>query len=68
METNGLLTLLLDRSRLAVAGALAVRARTTAELVDVTGLDSRSVLSAGGNLYWRSGGRVTSLPRDRPPS
>lgn len=56
METNGLLTLLLDRDRLAVAGALAVRAHTTAELVDATELDQRTVLSAIGDL--RSAGLV----------
>jgi hypothetical protein len=56
VETNGLLTLLLDRDRLAVAGALAVRAHTTAELVDATELDQRTVLSAIGDL--RSAGLV----------
>ena len=56
MESNGLLTLLLDRNRLAVAGALAVRARTTTEVVVATALDERSVLTAVGEL--RSAGLV----------
>lgn len=56
MESNGLLTLLLDRSRLAVAGALAARARTTPELVAATELDARTVLTAVGDL--RSAGLV----------
>lgn len=56
MDTLGLLPLLLDRHRLAVAGALASRSRTTAELVDVTGLDDRVVLTAVGDL--RSAGLV----------
>ena len=41
---------LLDRERLAVAGALAVRPSTTAELMERTGLDERSVLPAIGEL------------------
>lgn len=56
MDTHGLLTLLLDRNRLAVAGALAARAASTAELVTATGLDQRVVLSAVGDL--RSAGLV----------
>lgn len=56
MESDGLLTLLLDRDRLAVAGALAVRSRTTPELVEATELDARAVLSAVGDL--RSAGLV----------
>lgn len=50
METGRLLTLLLDRERLAVAGALAVRPRTTDELVEQTDLDQRTVLSMLGDL------------------
>ncbi len=60
MESNGLLTLLLDRNRLAVAGALAARARTTPELVEATELDARSVLTAVGDL--RSAGLVRAEP------
>ena len=56
MESNGLLTLLLDRGRLSVAGALAVRARTSGELVEATALDARAVLAALGDL--RSAGLV----------
>ena len=50
------MALLLDRGRLSVAGALAVRARTTAELVEATALDDRAVLAAVGDL--RSAGLV----------
>ncbi len=52
------LKLLLDRDRLAVAGALAVESRTTVELADVTGLDARRVLEAVGSL--RAAGLVSS--------
>ncbi len=58
MDVAGLLPLLLDRNRLAVAGALAVRGRTTGELVEVTELDARVVLSAVGDL--RSAGLVVA--------
>lgn len=50
MESYELIRLLLDRDRLAVAGALAARAMTTDDLVDSTGRDRRSVLSAIGDL------------------
>lgn len=42
--------LLLDHDRLAVAGALASRAMTTAELVESTGRDTRLVLTCIGDL------------------
>jgi hypothetical protein len=51
-------TLLLDRTRLAVAGSLAIRSGNTADLVDVTGLDQRTVLAAVGDL--RSAGLVSA--------
>lgn len=57
MESTRLLTLLLDRDRLAVAGALAVRSMTTDDLVAHTGLERRVVLIAVGDL--RSVGLVT---------
>lgn len=60
METNALSTLLLDRTRLAVAGALAARSCTTPQLVDATGLDERTVLVAVGDL--RSAGLVRADP------
>jgi len=44
------LSSLLDVDRLAVAGALAVRAMTSDELVAVTGRDRRTVLSCLGDL------------------
>ena len=58
METNRLLTLLLDIDRLAVAGALAVRTQTTDQLVATTGLAPKVVLTAIGDL--RSVGLVTA--------
>lgn len=63
MESDGWSTLLLDRVRLSVAGALAVRARTTAELVEVTAVDARAVLTAVGDL--RSAGLVRAEPDGR---
>lgn len=42
--------MLLDLDRLAVAGALAVRSLSTDELIEVTGRDRRTVLSAIGDL------------------
>jgi hypothetical protein len=50
MEASGLLKMLLDVDRLAVAGALAARSMTTDQLVDMTGRDRRTVLSALGDL------------------
>lgn len=50
MERSGLLSLLLDPDRLAVAGALATRARSTDELVAATERDRRVVLAAVGDL------------------
>ena len=50
MESNRLLTLLLDRDRLAVAGALAVRPMTTDELIERTGLARKTLLTAVGEL------------------
>lgn len=50
METGRLLTLLLDRERLAVAGSLAVQSSTTDELIERTGLDRRTVLTVIGDL------------------
>lgn len=43
-------SVLLDHDRLAVAGALAVRAMTSEELVDSSGRDRRTVLTALGML------------------
>lgn len=60
MDTNALSTLLFDRTRLAVAGALAAGSRTTAQLVGATGLDGRAVLVAVGDL--RSAGLVRAEP------
>ena len=60
MDANALSTLLFDRTRLAVAGALAARSHTTAQLVEATGLDERSVLVAVGDL--RSAGLVRAEP------
>lgn len=56
MSANDLSALLLDRTRLAVAGALAVGPGTTADLVATTGLGDRTVLTAIGDL--RSAGLV----------
>lgn len=56
VETNGLLRLLLDTDRLAVAGALAARSRSVDALVEATGRDRRTVLAAIGDL--RSAGLV----------
>lgn len=50
MESAGLLKLLLDPDRLAVAGALASRPMTTAELIDASGRNRRTVLLAVGDL------------------
>jgi hypothetical protein len=50
VESNRLLTLLLDRDRLAVAGALATRPMTTDELVEHTGVRRRTTLVAVGDL------------------
>ena len=50
MATGGPITILLDIDRLAIAGALAVRPLTTAELVAVTARDRRTVLTAIGDL------------------
>jgi hypothetical protein len=50
MATGGPLTILLDLDRLAVAGALAARARSTDELVEASGRDRRTVLTAIGDL------------------
>src|SRR5262245_50908379 len=50
MTSAELLRLLLDRDRLAIAGALATRPMTTKELADVTGRDKRLVLTALGDL------------------
>jgi hypothetical protein len=50
VETGSLATLLLDPDRLAVAGALVVRARSTDELVATTELDRRTVLTVVGEL------------------
>lgn len=50
MATAGLLTLLLDVDRLAVAGALATGPMTTDRLVESTGRDRRTVLTAIGDL------------------
>ncbi len=58
MESLGVLRLLLDRERLGVAGAIATRSRTTDEIVEVTGLDRRAVLTAVGDL--RGAGLVTA--------
>ena len=58
MESGGLLTLLLDVDRLAIAGALAVGPRTTDELIESTGRDRRVVLAALGDL--RAAGLVTA--------
>ena len=58
METNRLLTLLLDTDRLAVAGALAVRPRSTDELIETTSLERKVVLAVVGNL--RSVGLVSA--------
>lgn len=57
METSRLLTLLLDVDRLAIAGALAVRPRSTDELVETTSRDRKVVLTVVGDL--RSAGLVT---------
>jgi hypothetical protein len=58
VETSRLLTLLLDVDRLAVAGALAVRAQSTDDLVATTSLDRKVVLTVVGDL--RSVGLVTA--------
>lgn len=58
MESSRLITLLLDRDRLAVAGALAVRPMTTDELVAVTERNRKTVLTALGDL--RAAGIVTA--------
>jgi hypothetical protein len=52
-------TVLLDPDRLAVAGALAVRAMTTDELVERCGRDRRTVLAAIGDL--RAAGLVVAI-------
>lgn len=48
--TTGIVPLLLDPDRLAVAGALAARAMTSGELVEATGRDARIVLACVGDL------------------
>lgn len=58
MEVHATVRLLLDPDRLAVAGALVRRARTTDEVVAATGADRRTVLSAIGDL--RGAGLVTT--------
>ena len=58
MDSFGLLKLFLDRDRLAVAGALAARPASTDDLVAVTGLDRRTVLTAIGDL--RAAGLVVN--------
>ncbi len=58
MESSRLLTVLLDVDRLAIAGALAVRPRSTDELIEVSGRDRRVVLAAIGDL--RATGMVTA--------
>ncbi len=58
MESARLLTLLLDRQRLAIAGALAARPATTDDLITATGLRRRVVLTAIGDL--RSAGLVVA--------
>ncbi|MEO1057964.1 MAG: DUF2087 domain-containing protein [Actinomycetota bacterium] len=50
VDTTGALRALLDRSRLAVAGALAVSARSVDELVALTEMPRRSVVEALGDL------------------
>lgn len=50
MSSPGLLTMLLDVDRLAVAGALAARPMATDDLVEVTGRDRRVVLTVLGEL------------------
>jgi hypothetical protein len=50
MTSGGLLTMLLDLDRLAVAGALAARPMSADELVAATGRDRRVVLVAIGDL------------------
>lgn len=50
MESYELIRLLLDRDRLAVAGALAVCSMSTDDLVDRTGRSLRTVLVAIGDL------------------
>lgn len=50
MEPAGVVTLFLDRDRLAVAGALAARDMTTDELVEASCRDRRTVLTALGDL------------------
>ena len=59
MTPGGPLTLLFDIDRLAVAGALAVRALTTDELAVATARDRRTVLTALGDL--RSAGLVREV-------
>jgi hypothetical protein len=58
MEPTGLLKVLLDADRLAVAGALAARPMSTGQLVAATGRDRRTVLAALGDL--RASGLVTA--------
>lgn len=50
METTRLLTVLVDRQRLAIAGALAIEPRTSDALVALTGFEPREVLTAIGDL------------------
>ncbi len=50
MTPIDLVRLLLDRDRLAVAGSLAARPMTTDEVMDATGRDRRTVLTAIGDL------------------
>lgn len=59
MEMAGLLRLFLDVDRLAVVGNLAVRSMSTDELVEITGLDARTVLTVLGDL--RSSGLVVHV-------
>jgi hypothetical protein len=58
VESARLTTLLLDVDRLAIAGALAVNEMTTGELVDVTGRDRATILTAIGDL--RAAGLVVA--------
>lgn len=50
METTRLLSLLLDLDRLAVAGSLAVSARSTDQLIEETGRSRKVVLTVLGDL------------------
>lgn len=58
MERAGLLRILLDVDRLAVAGALAARQMTTDQLVEATGRERSTVLTAIGDL--RAAGLVST--------